>query len=76
MNDFYFKKASQLKEYIGKTVYWDDVSSKYVFLRQGIVEEVLGHNVLISGEWYWFYKMKNWKIRNFKNGGSWKENEE
>lgn len=75
MTDVYFKKSSELKKYVGKKVYWDDVSSRYVFLRSGIVEEVWGHNVLISGSWYWFFKLRDWDVRNFENGGSWKRNE-
>jgi len=66
----YIKTVADAKTCIGKRVYWDDVSSRYVFLRSGIIESVKGWHVEIDGDHRHRCNLKN--LRNFENGGEWK----
>ena len=70
MSEMYIRTAADAKSCIGKRVYWDDVSSRYVFLRSGIVESVKGWHVEIDGDHRHRSNLKN--LRNFENGGEWK----
>jgi len=58
----------------GQRVYWDDVGTRYIFLRDGILEDAEGANVLIDGDWKHRSSLKN--LRNFEMGGAWKRNKE
>lgn len=59
--------AQQARSFIGKTVYWDDVGSRYIFLRQGVLEGVNGRTLLIDGD----YKERGrlTKLRSTKEDG-------
>ena len=60
----YIKNVKDARNNIGKKVYWNDVGSRYIFLRSGIIEEVSGKNILIDGNWLWRSNLKC--LRNFK----------
>lgn len=53
--------TAHAKAAIGKTVYWDDDSVRYRFLRSGVLQEVGkgGKNILIDGDWKWRPYLKN-----------------
>lgn len=70
MSEIYIKSALDARSCIGQRVYWDDVSSRYVFLRCGLLSEVQGRNLMINEEWQSRSSLKN--LRNFENGGEWK----
>ena len=74
MTDEYIKTNKQCKAHIGKRLYWDDVSARYIFLRSGIVEEVFGRHMNCGGNIYSIRDLKN--LRNFENGGAWARNKE
>ena len=61
--------AADARKLIGKRVFWDDISVRYVFLRQGIVDDVSGKNICIDGNWETRSSLKN--LRNYENGGEW-----
>ena len=50
---------------IGKQVWWDDRSPRYVFLRTGYVDEVDGRNICIDGNWVWRADLTN--LRDTEN---------
>lgn len=56
--------VKQAREHIGKMVFWDDVSSRYIFMRCGVVDEVSGKNICIDGNWLWRTSLKN--LRNYQ----------
>lgn len=69
MTDKYLKTNKDLREHIGKMVYWDSVCSRYVRLMQGTITAVTGKNVEIDGDWK--YRPNLLGLRNFANGGTW-----
>ena len=69
MSDEYITTVSRAKANIGRRVYWDDTSNRYCFLRQGIIEEVSGHNILINNDWLSRGSLRH--LRNFEDGGDW-----
>lgn len=66
MNE-YVSTATEAKKYIGQTLYWDDASNRYVFLRSGILEEVTGKNLRIDGDYKYIKDLPG--LRNFPEGG-------
>lgn len=68
--EFYIRLVTDARACIGKKVYWDDPSSRYVMLRQGFLTEVKGKNLLIDGDWKWRTHLRN--LRNFEHGGAFK----
>lgn len=65
------RTTAEARAAIGQTVYWDDVSPRYVFLRQGVVQEVHAHNVMIDGDWKWLPNLKRNHLRTEEVGGAW-----
>ena len=59
-------KAADVRKMIGKPVEWDNgydfYRGVYFDHRKGIVEEVKGKNVLISGDWRWLPDLHNFKL--------------
>lgn len=53
------KTVKQARELVGKRVKWvsrgdiDYSGCGYFFPQSGTVEEALGKNIMISGNWYW-----------------------
>ena len=74
MIETYIKFASVARDNVGEKVYWDEVSSRYVYLRSGILTDVIGRNVAVDGN----YKLMNDRLnfRNFEMGGEWLKNKE
>lgn len=69
MIDFYIKTEKDAMACIGSRVYWDDVSSRYVMLRSGILESVNGKNLVIDGNDKYLSNLPG--LRNFEHGGRW-----
>lgn len=70
----YINCTADARKCIGQKVYWDDVSSRYIFLRHGILEEVFRGQVSIDGD---FRRIKDRPgLRNFEFGGAWQKNKE
>ena len=57
--------AKDAKAALGKRVYWDDISVRYHFIREGILREVQGKNLLIDDSWR--YRPELPGLRDFKN---------
>lgn len=60
----YIHNAKDAKASIGKRVYWDDISVRYHFIREGILQDIKGKNLLIGGSWCWRSDLRG--LRNFK----------
>ena len=71
MSNFYIKTVADAKKCIGERIYWDDVSSRHVFLRSGILERAIGYNLVIDGDYKYRPDMPG--LRNFENGGAWEK---
>ncbi|WP_439125966.1 MAG: hypothetical protein ACNJA3_29090 (plasmid) [Pseudomonas rhizophila] len=65
------QSAKQARAAIGKQVWWDDHSTRYVMLRTGIVDEVDGGNICIEGNWLWRNDLKS--LRDTAIGGAFTE---
>ena len=70
----YIKNAAEVRQCIGQKVYWDDVGSRYIFLRSGILDGYEKRNVFINGDYKIFSSYPG--LRNFEMGGAWKRNKE
>lgn len=74
MTEIYIKTVADARACIGQIVYWDDVSSRYIFLRRGILDEVFKGQVSVDGD---FRRIKDRPgLRNYPMGGAWKRNQE
>lgn len=62
------KTAAQARALIGKQVWWDDHSSRYVFLRTGIVTGVAGRNIEIDDSYRWMPNLT--ALRDTEKGGA------
>jgi hypothetical protein len=64
------KSIKDVRNMIGKKVYWDDPDSKryYGLERSGILTEVIGKNICVSGNWLWRTNLKN--LRDCTKEGS------
>ena len=69
MTGVYIKMAPTARRYIGQTVYWDEVGPRHIFLRSGKLEDVLGIQVVIDGDWKLRRRLLN--LRSFPMGGEW-----
>ena len=58
----------EARDAIGSRVYWDDPdSARYKGSeRSGILEEVIGKNVCISGNWLWRNNLRNFRTTSCK----------
>ena len=71
-NNVYIRRASDAKPFIGKTLYWDDVGSRYIFLRQGQLEGTFRQSLIIDGDYKLVKSLKC--LRTFEMGGEWERN--
>lgn len=55
--------AKEARAAIGKVVAWEEHSSRYIFERVGVIEDVKGRNLCIEGDWRWMADLKNLKIK-------------
>lgn len=69
MANTYIKSAPVARKLIGQKVYWDDPGPRYIFLRDGILEDVQGLHVCINGDWKERRYLKN--LRTYPMGGDW-----
>ena len=75
MDEIYIKTTADAKKVIGQKLYWDDVSPRYIFLRDGVAEEVWkGHIRFGDGDYKRIRDLPN--LRNFALGGQWKRNKD
>lgn len=51
--------AKEARAAIGKTVYWDDAGSRYIFLRSGKVTGYQGREIIIDGDYKWMHSLAN-----------------
>ena len=63
--------AKQARAHIGKRVWWDDHSSRYVFLRSGILNSAEGRRVEIDGNWLSRSSLR--ALRTTEQGGAFPE---
>lgn len=70
------RTTAQARAHMGRRLYWDEVSSRYVFLRSGVVTDV-------TNGWVEFDGSQDPKrirgipgLRNYELGGAWKANKE
>ena len=55
-------KAADLRKRIGEPVEWEyghDPHRGTYFVRGGILEDVKGKNILVSGDWQWVPSLRN-----------------
>lgn len=72
-NEIYVTKAKDAKPFIGKTLYWDDVGSRYCFLRSGKLVAVHGRYLEFeNGDYELPSRFKG--LRTFADGGAWLAN--
>lgn len=62
--------AKDARSRIGEKVWWDDHSSRYVFLKCGIINGVEGRHVLIDHNWYTVGNLR--ELRTTESGGAFK----
>jgi hypothetical protein len=67
--DYYLTKPVDARRCVRQTVYWDDLSASFVFLRKGLLEAVVGQHVVINGDYRELGSLPG--LRNFENGGEW-----
>lgn len=65
------KTAKEARAMIGKQVWWDDISARYVFLRTGIVTGQYGRNIEIDHSYYWMADLAH--LRDTAAGGNFPE---
>lgn len=63
-DEIYIRTKTDAMKCIGKMVYWDDPGSRWIFLRQGILEEYQNRQVFIDGGWHSIRSLTG--LRNFK----------
>lgn len=74
-DQIYIKTVADARKCIGQKLYWDDVGSRYIFLRNGILEEVFRGNVRLDcGDYKRIKDLPG--LRNFPMGGAWKRHKE
>ncbi|AWH14571.1 hypothetical protein [Aeromonas phage 13AhydR10PP] len=72
MTERYIATAMEAKQFIGKKLFWDEASVRYVFLRCGILEEVYRGRLLFDGGNH--LPVSHFKnLRTFKGGGHFKQ---
>lgn len=64
------KTMQDFRSVIGERIYWDDIGNRLMFLRMGVLEDVINqHNVVVDGD----YKTKQYlvskNVRTYPNGG-------
>jgi len=57
------KNKADVMKCMGKQVYWDDIGSRWIFLRTGILEEYTRRQVCIDGNWYMMNRLSG--LRNY-----------
>lgn len=64
-------KPAQAKQLIGKRVEWEFAPNRArgtCLVRSGILQDVQGRNVMVSGEWQWLPDLTNFKeVDNTEN---------
>lgn len=60
-------KASELRKLIGQRVAWDDIGTRWHFVRVGVLEGVSGRNVIVNGDWKWAPGLKNLRLATEKD---------
>ncbi|AWH15371.1 hypothetical protein [Aeromonas phage 14AhydR10PP] len=68
----YITTAADAKAFVGKKLFWDEISIRYTFLRCGILEEVYRGRLLFDGGNH--LPVSNFRnLRTFKDGGEFKK---
>ena len=64
----HIKTAADIKENIGRVVYWDDIGLKYNFLRSGVLHSYTNGIAVIDSNEMTLSEVKSLtKLRNFIN---------
>jgi len=62
------KTAAQARAAIGKQVWWDEHSNRYVMLRTGTITEVYGRQLAIDDNWTTLANLRD--LRDTAKGGA------